>query len=820
MQALLQDLRYSLRLLMKRPGFTLIAVITLALGIGANTAIFSVVNAVMLRPLPYNDPDRLVSLWESVPERGRAKWRVAPANFFDWKNQNHVFEEMAAFSASTMTLTGGGEPEQILGARASAGYFTVVGVEPTLGRSFTAEEYEPGKGQVVILGHGLWRGRFGSDRDIIGRAITLDGSSYTVVGIMPPGIYPMWPTTSGQISFDAGQQQFWLPMSFSAQWAGVRTAHVLGVIGRLKPGVTLDQARADMKTIADRLEQEHAANRGEGIVLNPFMDEVIGNVRPALFILLVAVGLVLLIACANVASLWLAQLAARRKEIAIRTALGAGRARLVGQFFLESLLLSLLGAAAGIGLALLGIDLIMKIIPEQIPRLDQVQVDLNVLGFTLVLSIATGLVFGLAPAWQASKPDLQEMLKEGGQTSGAGAGRQRFRRLLVISQISPAVMLVIGAGLLIKSFWQLRQVDPGFKPERVMTLNLSLPQSKYSKPDQITAFFNQLVEKINNLPGTQSVAIAYDNPLETSWVDSFTVEGRPAPEAGETNSANFNPVSWDYFRALSIEVLKGRQFTAQDDQDHPGVAIVNEAFARRYFPNEEPLGKRLQPGPPARIWNNERLTVFEIVGVVRNVKSAGLKAEAEPIYYLPAPQAPLGDMQILVRTESDPAALIPALRNAVLMIDPNQPIAGINTMEKVVSDNIAQPRFNMLLMGLFGAVALMLAAIGIYGLLAYSVARRRREIGIRMALGATGPDVLRMVIGQGLRLTMVGLIIGLAGAFVATRVLSGLLFGVSLTDPIIFSVVAVVLAIVALGACAIPARRATKVDPMVALRYE
>jgi putative ABC transport system permease protein len=817
---MLQDLRYALRLLAKRPGFTVIAVTTLALGIGANTAIFSVVNAVMLRPLPYKEPDRLISLWESVPERGRSKWRVAPANFFDWKNQNQVFEDMAAFGGSTMTLTGGGEPEQLLGTRASAGYFTVVGVEPVLGRSFLPEEYEPGNDRVVILGQGLWQRRFGSDREIIGKAITLDGIGYTVVGVMPRGIYPMRPTTSGRITFDAGQQEFWAPMTFTAQWAAARGAHVLGVIGRLKPGVTIKQAEADMTAIGARLEQEYAANRGEGIVINPFMDEVIGNVKPALLVLLGAVGFVLLIACANVASLLLAQLAARSKEIAIRRAMGAGRARLVRQFFLENLLLSLLGAGAGVALAVLGVDLIMGIIPEQIPRLDQVSVDFSVLAFTLLLSLATALLFGLAPAWQASKPDVQDTLKEGGRGSGAGAVRQRFRRLLVVSQVGLAVMLVIGAGLLIKSFWRLRQVDPGFKSERVLTLGLSLPQPKYRQPDEINSFFNRLLERFTNLPGMQSAAIAYDHPLEASWIDNFTVEGRPAPGPGETPSANFNPVSWDYFRALGIELISGRQMTAQDDQDHPGVAIVNQAFVRRFFPGEDPLGKRILPGPPPRIWNNQRLTSFEIVGVVRDVKSAGLNAEAEPTYYLPAPQAPIADMEIIVRTEGDPVALIPALREAVWAIDPDQPIANIIPMEKLVAENIAQPRFNMIVMGLFGGVALTLAGVGIYGLLSYSVAQRTHEIGVRMALGARGADVLRLVMGQGLRLTLIGLILGLAGAFAATRVLSGLLFGVSMTDPFIFSVVSVVLSGVALGACFVPARRATRVDPMVALRHE
>jgi predicted permease len=818
LETLLNDVRFGIRSLLKRPGFTAIAVITLALGIGANTAIFSVVNAVMLRPLPYKDPDRVVSLWESVPTHGQ--WRVTPANFLDWKKQNTVFENVAAFGASTMTLTGIGEPEQILGTRASEGYFEVLGVEPTLGRSFLPEEYEPGKGNVVILGQGFWERRFGGSRDVIGKVITLDDAAYTIVGVMPSGIYPVWPTTAGRISFDQAQQQFWTPMAFTAQWAAVRTAHVLGVIARLKPGLTLDQARLEMNTIGARLEHEYAANKGEGIILNSFMDEVVGNVKPALLVLLGAVGLVLLIACANVAGLLLAQYAARSKEIAIRAALGAGRMRLLRQFFLEGLLLSFLATAAGIALAIVGVDLILNLIPQQIPRLNQAHLDLRVLGFTLLLSLVTCLTFGLVPAWQASRPNLQNTLDQGGRSSGQGLGKQSLRRLLVVFQLSIAVMLVIGAGLLIKTFWRLRQVDPGFKPEQVLSFTISLPGSKYRDGPAINNFYNQLVQRIENLPGVRGAATAYDHPLESNWIDSFEIEGRLPSEAGKSPSANFNPVSWDYFRTIGATFIKGRQFTAHDDQDHPGVVIVNEAFVRQYFPNEEPIGQRLRPSPPARIWQNQRLISFEIVGMVRDVKSAGLKAEAEPTYYVPATQAPLQDMTILVRTQGDPTTLIPALRNAVSAIDSSQPIATVNTMEKIVGDSIAQPRLQMTLMGLFGALALLLAAVGIYGLLSFSVTQRMQEIGIRMALGAQISDVLKLVLKHGMFLVLVGELIGLAGAFALTRLMRGLLFAVTPTDGMTFMVVTVGLAAVAFVACYIPARRATKVDPLVALRYE
>lgn len=811
-----QDLRYGARMLLRNPAVSAVAVVTLALGIGANTATFSIVNAVMLRPLPYQNPDRLVSLWTNVPEHGRRP--ITPGNFVDWKNQNTVFENMAAFSPSTVTLTGDGEPVQMMGANTSAGYFAVVGVEPMIGRLFLPEEYAPGKNQMVILGNAFWRSHYGGDRTIINQTITLDGRSFTVTGVMPPGIYPVWPTTEGRISFDENHQQFWLPMAYNSRWAANRTAHALGVVGRLKAGITFAQAQAEMNTIGARLEQEHAENKGERIIVNPFVNEVVGDVRPALLTLLGAVGLVLLIACANIAGLLLAQHAARSKEIAIRAALGAGRARLVRQFFIEALLLSVLGSTAGIALAEFGMGALLKIIPTKIPRLDQVQLDWRVLAFTLLLSLVTCLLFGIGPAWQAAKPDLQPTLQHGVRTSGPGTG-QRFRQLLVVFQVSMAVMLVIGAGLLIKSFWRLRQVDPGFTSNNVLSAHVTLaPQ--YHKAPKTNDFYNQLIERISVLPDVDAVAIAYDHPLESNMVDDFKIEGRTESESGRPASANFQPVSWDYFRTVGMTIISGRPFTQQDDQDHSGVAIVNEAFARQYLPQGKALGQRIQPVQPAQIWNNERLTSFEVVGIVRNVKSAGWNAESEPTYYLPATQAPFQAMTILVRTRNDPATLVSALRNAVQTIDPTQPVTNIRTLDQIVSDSIAQPRLNMLLMGLFGGLALILAAVGIYGLLSYAVTERTREIGTRMALGAQVPDVLRLVLKQGMTLALIGEVIGLVGAFALTRVIRGLLFGVAPTDAMTFIAVAAVLTGVALLACYFPARRAAKVDPLVALRHQ
>jgi putative ABC transport system permease protein len=635
---------------------------------------------------------------------------------------------------------------------------------------------------------------------------------------MGPGTYPARPTTTGQISFDEQAQQYWHPMSFTAGWAAVRTAHVFGVLGRLKPNVSLEQAQAEMNTIGARLEQQYPANKGEGIIVNAIMNEVVGDVRPALLTLMFAVGLVLLIACANIAGLLLAQHAARSKEIAIRAALGANRFRLTYQFFIEALLLSMLGALSGIILAKIGIDVLLRLIPEDFPRLGLVKIDWRVLGFTLALSLITCLVFALVPAWQASKPDLHATLEQSGRTSGPGANRLRFRQLLVVFQVSMAVMLVIAAGLLIKSFWRLRSVDPGFQAEHVVKLDLTL-SSKYAKPEAINQFFKEFNDSVSKLPGVQSVAIAYDHPLQTNWVDSFQIEGRVSATQ-DSLQANFNPIGPDYFKTLGMHVMSGRGFTAQDDQDHPGVAVVNESFVRHYFPNESPFGRHITPGPPGRIWQGKKLTSFEIVGVVHDVKSAGLQAPTAPTYYLPAAQAPLQDMAVIVRTTTEPLSIIPELRQAVLAIDPDQPISNISTMEKIVSDSIARPRLNMFLMGLFGALALILASVGIYGLLSYSVTQRTQEMGIRMALGAQVTDVLKLVLRQGMTLALIGEALGLIGAFALTRVMQRLLFGVTPTDATIFISVVGILTTTAVLACYLPARRAAKVDPLVALRYE
>jgi putative ABC transport system permease protein len=819
MRTLIRDLRFGARMLAKHPGFTVVAVVTLALGIGANTAIFSVVNTVLLRPLDYREPGRVVALWENVPAKG-GRWRVAPANFFDWKRQSEVFEEVAAFGASTLNLTGEGEPAQLSGSRVGEGYFGALGVAPALGRAFLAEEYEPGKGQVVILGQGLWRGRFGSDPNVLGKTVRLDGAAYTIVGVMPAGVYPAWPSTA-KISFEASRQEYLVPMSFSPAWAANRDSHVLGVVARMKRGVTPERAQADMDLIARRLEEAYPAdNKGEGALVVPLAEEVVGNVRAPLLVLLGAVGLVLLIACANVASLLLAQLAARRKEVAIRAALGAGRGQLVRQFLVEGALLSLAGGALGVLLAAWGVDLLLKVMPREAPRLDEVGVDASVLLFTLALSAFTSLVFGFVPALQASRADLREALKEAGRNTSAGPSRQRFRRMLVVAQVATAVVLVVGAALLVKSFWRLRQVDPGFDPERVAVLSLSLPQSKYAEWQKISGFYSQLIERVKGLPGVRSATIAYDNPLTSNWLDSFTIEGRPDPEPGQAPVECFRPVGHEYFRTAGIELLKGRHFEEQDDPAHPGAAIINEAFARKYFSGEDPLGKRLLTQTPARMSNGPMPTAFEIVGVVRDTKFKGLSAESSPAFYVPAAQFPLSNMVVMARVEGDPAAYAQSLRAAVWSLDRDQPINAITTLDAIVAEDIAQPRFNMLLMGLFGGLALLLAAVGVYGLLSYAVAQRTREIGVRIALGAQARDIFRLTVRQGVAPALAGVLVGLAAAFALTRLLSSLLYEMSANDPTVYAFVAALLTAVALLACYLPARRATKVDPMVALRYE
>ena len=821
MDPIFRDFKYALRGLARSPGFTSAAVLTLGLGIGAVTAIFSIVHGVILQPLSYREPDRLFAVWETKLETDAGKSRLTAANYLDYRRQNQVFEELALFGSVGFNLTGQGEPELLRGARVSAGYFPVLGVEPLLGRTFLAEEDQPGGEPVVVLGYGLWQRRFGAASDVLGRTISLDGNPYTVVGVMPSGVYPSRPASTGTMRFLPQYNDLWVAIVFTERLRGERGSHVFGAIGRLKEGISRAEAQAEMDVIARRLEQEYPGfNQGEGALLSPLADEVFGDVRPALFILLGAVALVLLIACGNVAGLVLARGSARQKELAVRASLGAGRLDLIRQLLAESVLLGLFGGILGTVLAAVGVDVLVRLSPQEIPRLPQVGMDFAVLAFAFIVSLLTGIVFGLTPALRLSRTDFQEELKEGGRSSAEVSAQRGLRPLLVVAEVALAVMLVIGGGLLMKSFRQLAAVNPGFGGAKVLAMDLMLSPSKYSQWHEISSFHTRLLESFRAVPGVRSAALGYDLPLETNWYDDFLIEGRPEPEPGEVPMAVYRPVGAGYFRSLAIPLMGGRPFNERDDPEHPGAVIINESLVNQYFPNEDPLGKRLLIDGPSYPWGDAMPSSFEIVGIVRDVKFNGIGHASEAAFYVPARQHPLPDMSVFVRAEGDPLDLLPALQRELWALDPDMPIAGVTTMEDLLSGSIALPRFNTLVLGLLGATALLLAAIGIYGLLSYTVSQRSHEIGIRMALGARSSDVVQLVVRQGLFLTLLGLGLGLVGAAGLTRAMESLLFGVSKTDPATFLAVAAFVTVVALLASYLPARRASRVDCMTALRHD
>ena len=804
-----QDLRYGLRMLVKNKAFTVVAVLTLGLGIGANTAIFSVVNAVLLRPLPFEQPDRLVMVWQTNVQTGSLQDPASFLNLVDWQQQNQVFEQIAAFMPRGISLTDIDEPEQLPGSFVSANLFPALGVTPTLGRTFLPDEDRPGGGRAVILSHGLWQRRFGGDPGIIGKALTLDGASHTVVGVMPadfqfpiPGQFPIPPT------------QLWVPLAIDPGQAN-RGDRSLFAVGRLKSGVTVGQAQAEMTLIARRLEQQYPdANTGSGVKVVPLHEQVVGRLRPALLVLLGAVGFVLLIACANVASLLLSRAAARQKEIAIRAALGAGRLRLVRQLLTETVLLTLMGGTLVLLLAYGGMDSLKAGLPPNLPRADEISIDRQVLGFSFVVSLFTGLLFGLVPAWQASRPDLNEVLKEGGGKGAGGQGRSRARNVLAVAEVAAALVLLVGAGLLIKSFYRLQQVNLGFNPERALSVPFALPPVRYRDGGARLAFVEQVAQRLKGLPGVQAVGGVTTLPLSMNYsTGTFAVEGRP-PDPGESNIANVRVATPDYFRAMEIPLIGGRAFTEEDTFQAPAVTVINETLARRYWPGEDPIGKRIIS--PARADG----TLTTVVGVVGDVRNDGLDDEPKPELYFPYAQNPQTHMFIVVRTANDPAGLMAAVRREVWAVDKNLPLSDLSTLEQLLDKTIAQRRFNLLLLGMFAGVALVLAAVGIYGVMSYAVTQRIHEIGVRMALGAQTSNVLRMVVGQGIRLALVGIAIGLGAALALTRLMASLLYEVSATDPLTFAVIALMLAAVALVACYVPARRATRVDPMVALRYE
>jgi putative ABC transport system permease protein len=818
MRTLWQDVRYGLRLLLKRPGFTLIAVVTLALGIGANTAIFSVVNAVVLRPLPYAGPERLVMIWETMP--GNDKRWVAPGNFVDWRNQARSFEQLASYSSATLNLTGDGEPERLTGAAVSTNVFSTLGVEAALGRTFVTEDEQREGGRVVVLSDGLWQRRYGADPHIVGRSLTLDGKSYTVVGVMPAVF--RFPIQSDL--WIPGSRGSAVPPSLAAQFPEAdlsteRDVHIYSVVGRLKPGVEVAQARAEMGTIAERLAQSYPeTNGGLGTNIVPLHQQLVGGVQSILFILLGAVAFVLLIACTNVANLLLAHATQRERELAIRIALGAGRGRLIRQMLTESLLLSLTGGAIGLLIAMWGVDLFVALSPGDIPRLNEVGLDGRLLGFTLLISLVTGLGFGLLPALQATRFDPQHSLKEGGTKATEGGKGRRARNVLVVSQIALAQVLLIGAGLLIVSFMRLQAVEPGFNASNLLTARLSLSVAKYKEQNKKIVFYNQLLERLQTVPGVRSVGLVMNLPLSGANMNrGFTVEGRLEPKPDENVTVDYQVISPGYFQTMEIPLVRGRAFTERDTEGSPRVAIINEIMARKYFPGEDPLGRRIAFGDTGKeeSWRT-------IVGIAGNVRHASINDPPFPGAYTPYAQdrESWSRMALVIRSNGDAAALSAAVRKELMAIDPEQPVSNMQTMEQVMATSITRPRFIMLLLGLFAGVALALATIGIYGLMSYSITERMHEFGIRMALGAQARDVLVMVLGGGLKLIVAGIAVGLLGAYALTRLMSSLLFSVSAVDPATFAGVSMLLTLVALLACYIPARRATKVDPMEALRYE
>ncbi len=799
MQTLLQDLRYGARMLLKKPGFTLIAVITLALGIGANTAIFSVVKSVLLASLPYRDADQLVMLWENDTLEGNARNSVAPGNFGDWRKQNEVCSELACYAQpESVNVTGNGEPERLVGIGVSANIFALLGTQPMLGRTFLPIDGKTNDGRELILSYGLWQRRYGGEAGAIGKTLTFDGVPYTIVGVMLP--------------------QFQLPEEAEMWWQtlngelAMRGGYFLRAMGRLKPGVTVAQAQASFTTIARRLEQQYPdTNKGRGISVVSFRDQFVGDVRRSLLVLFGAVGFVLLIACSNVANLLLVRAAARGQEMAVRMALGAGRRRLLRQLLTESIMLALAGGALGLLVALWSVDLLTALSPAKIMQVQKIKIDGGVLGFTFLTTLLTGILCGFAPAWQASQTKPHDTLKEGGRNAADDRRRRRVRDLLVVSEIALALVLLVGAGLLIKSFQRLQAVEPGIDPRNLLTMQFSLTGIKYDDSTQISGGYRQLMERLAVVPGVQAVAGVSRLPLAGDRSTSgLTIEGRTA----EKPEVHYRVATPGYFSLTGIPLRSGRGFTERDAEGQPGVVVVNETLARRYWPNENVLGKRLKLGPNA---NAPWLT---IVGVTGDARNFGLDEEARPEAYVSYQQSPAERMRLVIRTATEPLSLIPSVRAAVQAFDRDLPFSQAATMEQLYAKSVAHRRLNMFLLAIFAAVALLLAIVGIYGVMSYAVTQRTHEIGVRVALGAQANDILKLVIGQGMKSVLTGVTVGLIAAFGLTRLMKSLLYEVAPTDPVTFAGVAFLLAIVALLACYVPARRATKVDPMVALRCE
>ncbi len=805
---LVRDLRFGFRQLRKNPGFTAVAVLTLALGIGLNTAIFSVVYAVLLRPYPYRDPDRLVIVWEQNPSRGWTTNIVSAANFNDWRKQNRVFADMAAVDPTTFNLAGDGEPVEIGGEQVTANLPSLLGVQPLQGRGFQPEDDRPGSAPVALVSYGLWQRRYGGDPAMIGRTISLDGKAYPVVGIMPPGF------TDDYTTFFQTNAQVWIS-GLDLSDPG-RTNHRFLALARLKPGVTVPQAQKEMDTIASRIEIEYPENKGWGVEVIRVRDQVVRYVSLGLKVLMGAVAFVLLIACVNLASLLLSRNASREREITIRAAMGAGRGRVVGQLLTESALLATSGGALGLLFARLGIDSLLVLAPADTPGIGSVSLNAQVFGFALLVTVTTGFLFGLVPALGMSKPDLIASLKESGRTSTEGARSYRGRRLLVAAEVAMAFVLVIGATLMLRTLIRLSRFDLGFKPDHVVTMRTPLRGPRYRSHQDEARFFEQLLARVEALPGVQSASVASGLPLINQAGMGFVTEENPTPAPELMPDANYLVIAPHYFRVMGIPLTEGRPFSDGDTGQSQRVVIVNEELARRYWPGQDPLGKRLRSG--ASDWWPWRT----VVGVAANVRTTGPDNDFEPELYIPCSQPPwlLSPRILVIRTVVDPLAAVPAIRREISSLDRDQPVSDIRTLDQIAGEPAAQRQFLMVLLATFAGLALSLASIGIYGVLAYSVARRTHEFGIRMALGAARADVLRLVLAQGSQFVLYGVIAGFMGAVLLTRFLESLLFEVTPTDPGAFAAVTALLALVSLLACFIPARRATRVDPVVALRYE
>ncbi len=809
-----KELRYAARMLLKRPGFSLVAVLTLALGIGANTAIFSVVNATLLRPLPFNDPERVVMIWGYLPKMAQLdRLPNSSANFVNLKAQNQSFERLAAFRSWSWQLTGDGEPERVRGARVSADFFAAVGAGPVLGRVFSAEEDLPNHAPVAVISHRLWQQHFGGDKHVIGKTITLTGQNTMIVGVMPPGFqFPGGANMIPGLQFEL-QNDIWMPLAITDEERQQHGNLNLATIGRLKPGVSTAQGENELRALQKELP---LGKIGYTLNVLPLHQQMVGAIRKPLLVLLATVAIVLLIACANIANLLLARATSRQKEIAIRAALGAGRRRIIRQLLTESLLLSLAGGAIGLLLAVWGNSLLVSLIPRDVPRIADVGVDVRILLFTLALSVVTGLIFGLVPALQASRFDLNASLKDGTRGTTAGAGQNRLRSLLVVSEVAMALVLLIGAALLMKSFMRLLDVAPGFNPDNVLTLEIQLADlepSRYAREEERTKFFQQLMDRLEAVPGVEKAGGVLSLPLSGAFESTdLILEGQESTPDAQRPEADYTVVTPNYFETLQIPLLQGRQFNTHDRKDSPGVIVINDILAQRLWPSQNALGKRF------RIGFEERQR--EVIGVVGSIKQTTLDAEVRPAMYMPHQQSPNSGMTVLVRTRGEPLAMAAAVREEVRALDRDVPVTQVQTMERVVGASVAQPRFSMLLVGLFAGLALVLSAVGIYGVMAYSVSRRAHEIGVRMALGASAREVLKLVLKDGMTLALAGIGVGLLGAFALTRLMASFLFDVSAKDPGTFATVAVFLAVVAFIACYIPARRATKVDPLIALRNE